>query len=286
MRRLTLVLLVILLASHARPAGKFSLTIDNIMRGPQLFGYEPAEVRWSGDGERIYFQWKQASDPRIKAPDTYVVGRDGSGLRKLSDAEAETNPHFTHDEKRVTFTRSNNLFVMALDSGAIEEMTDIRPAGSPPTPDEEKGTASQEALKKEEKDLLEVVRERAEEREEQEAKRRREHPRKPFVLQAGQTVASLQLTPDQKYVIATIREPATGAKRTIVPSLVTESGYTEDIPSYEKVGDKQSLARLAILSVETGEVKWVDHGQRAAVQSADAKTPVDREVRLSEPLWS
>ena len=74
--------------------------------------------------------------------------------------------------------------------------------------------------------------------------------------------------------------------RTTVPAFVTESGYTEDIASYEKVGDKQSLARLAILSVETGEVKWVDHGQRAAVQSADAKTPVDREVRLSEPLWS
>jgi dipeptidyl aminopeptidase/acylaminoacyl peptidase len=50
------------------------------------------------------------------------------------------------------------------------------------------------------------------------------------------------------------------------------------------------LARLAILSVETGEVQWVDHGQRASVQPADvktdAKTPVDREVQLSEPLWS
>jgi dipeptidyl aminopeptidase/acylaminoacyl peptidase len=43
--------------------------------------------------------------------------------------------------------------------------------------------------------------------------------------------------------------------------------------------------------VETGEVKWVDHGlkgdtQRAPVQTPDTKTPVDREVRLSEPLWS
>ncbi len=99
-------------------------------------------------------------------------------------------------------------------------------------------------------------------------------------------MASLQLTPDEKYVIASIHEPATGAKRTVVPSFVTESGYTEDIPSYEKVGDKQSLMRLAILSVQTGEVKWVDHGQRASVQPPDAKTPVDREVHLFEPIWS
>jgi dipeptidyl aminopeptidase/acylaminoacyl peptidase len=330
MKRLTLILIAILFASQANPAGKFALTIDNIMRGPGLYGYEPAGVRWSGDGQRIYFQWKQASDPRLKPADTYLVGRDGSRLRKLSDAEAklappaagastrdkkrtvysrdgdiwlydagagttrqitnteevESNPHFTHDEKRVAFTRANNLFVIALDSGAIGEMTNILPAGSPPPPEEAKGTASQETLKQDEKNLFDVIRERAAEREEQEAKRKRNHPRKPFVLQAGQTVASLQLTPDEKYVIASIREPGAGAKRTVVPNFVTESGYTEDIESYEKVGDKQTLLRLAMLSVETGDMKWVDHGQRAVVQTADAKTPADRDVRLAEPLWS
>src|SRR5271169_3912083 len=97
-----------LLASQADPAGKFALTIDNIMRGPQLFGYEPSEVRWSGDGERIYFQWKQASDARIKPADTYVVGRDGSGLRKLPDSEAKLAPpaagDSTRDKKRTVYS--------------------------------------------------------------------------------------------------------------------------------------------------------------------------------------
>ena len=27
---------------------KFALTIDNIMRGPGLYGYEPTGVRWTG----------------------------------------------------------------------------------------------------------------------------------------------------------------------------------------------------------------------------------------------
>src|SRR5579863_377854 len=302
MKRFTLALLFLLPAS---PASKFALTIDNIMRGPALYGYEPGQVRWSGDGQRIYFQWKQAGDPRIQPADTYVVGRDGSGLRKLPDADAklappaggdgtrdkkrtvysrdgdiflydaatgatrqltktedgESNPHFTHDEKRVAFTRANNLYGMALDGSGLEELTDLRPAGSPLPPGEEKGTASQEALKKDQKDLFDTIRERAAEREAQEEKRKREHPRKPFILQTGQAVAGLQLTPDEKYVIASIHEPAKGSKRTVVPNFVTESGYTEDIASYEKVGDVQSLVRLAILSVETGEVKWVDHGQ-------------------------
>src|ERR1051326_3626741 len=71
---------------------KFDLSIDNIMRGPQLYGYEPAAVRWSGDSRRIYFSWKQAGDSPQTPPDTYVVNRDGTGLRKLSENEAKLAP--------------------------------------------------------------------------------------------------------------------------------------------------------------------------------------------------
>ncbi len=102
MKRFTLAFLAIFVASLAKPAAKFELTIDNIMRGPQLYGYEPAGVRWSGDGERIYFQWKRASDPLLKPADTYVVGRDGSALRKLSDDEAKLAPPAAGDTTRDT----------------------------------------------------------------------------------------------------------------------------------------------------------------------------------------
>src|SRR5580704_4794402 len=345
MRKSLLPLLTIVFAFHAAPAGKFALTIDNIMRGPGLYGYEPSQIRWSGDGARVYFQWKQASDPQIKDLDTYVVGRDGSGLKKLSEDEAklappaagattldkkltvysregdlflyeatsgqtgqltktedqETNPHFTRDGKRVAFTRGNNLYVMALDSGSIVQMTDIR-TGPPPAAaeagpgprqaqgrrgadEEKKGTDSQEFVKKEEKDLLEVVREQAAKKEEDEARKKRENPRKPFNLQDRQTIAAMALTPDEKYVIASVMEPGTGTKNTIVPNFVTESGYTEDISSRNKVGDNQNRIRLAILNVETGEVKWVDHGQKLPPAKDETKEK-DREVQLVQPVWS
>ncbi len=82
MRKSTLPLLAILFAFHATPAGNFALTIDNIMRGPGLYGYEPSQVRWSGDGERLYFQWKQASDPSAQGS-RYVRRESGwVGLAK------------------------------------------------------------------------------------------------------------------------------------------------------------------------------------------------------------
>src|ERR1039457_1286813 len=127
MRKSSLSLLALIFAFHATPAGKFALTIDNIMRGPGLYGYEPAQVRWSGDGERVYFQWKQPSDPQIKDLDTYVVGRGGSGLRKLPDAEAKLAPPAsgatTLDKKRTVYSRDGDLFLYDSTTGQTQQLT-------------------------------------------------------------------------------------------------------------------------------------------------------------------
>jgi dipeptidyl aminopeptidase/acylaminoacyl peptidase len=359
MRSAILPALIVLFVLQARPANDFSLTVDNIMRGPALVGYEPTGVRWSHDGSRILFQWKQSTDKEIAPMDTYTVARDGSGLRKLTAEEvrllppalgdtskdkrlmvyssagdlftldndtgkitqltkttdAETNPHFTRDGKRVSFTRNGNLYVMSLDSGLLVQLTDIRsaapstsvaPAGggrgqgggrggrgavgpvAADAPPEPRGTDSQEYLKKEQKELLQVVRERVEQREELEKKRIKD-PRKPFTLQARQSVGALGLTPDEKYVIASVFESvATPAKSTIVPNFITDSAYTEDITGRSNVGDTQGTSRLAILNVETGEVKWVEHGQRKALVPTPAPPapPVERELQMSPPVWS
>ena len=368
--------------------GKFELTIDNIMRGPALVGNEPRAVHWSPDSQHIYFQWKQASEPREKDFDTYVVNRDGSGLRKLSEeeaknappifgevskdkkmtvfvddgdvfiydnvanqrrritttTEAETNARFTRDQKHIYFTRANNLYVMSLESGSLVQMTDITAGGAAPTATpvagggfgqgqgrgqvavqraqgdasaQQKGTDSQEYLKKEERDLLDVIKRRAEKREQDEEKRKRDHPRKPFQLGARQNAVNLQLAPDEKSVIATVVDAGEGVKNTIVPNYVTETSYTEDIGSRSKVGDTQNRIRLAIVAVDTGEVKWVDHGQKQALaantETRTEKTeaeqrdavgraqqtgtlggqgerrsnePRERDVQLSQAIWS
>src|SRR5579872_3936794 len=123
--RKSILSLALLLAIHATPAGKFALTIDNIMRGPGLFGWEPEQVRWSGDGQRIYFQWKQASDPLLKSPDTYAAARDGSGLRKLSEAEAKLAPpasgDTTRDHKQTVYARDGDIFLYDAPAGQTKQ---------------------------------------------------------------------------------------------------------------------------------------------------------------------
>ena len=300
--------------AFAQTPRKFDLTIDNIMRGAGLVGYAPEGVRWSGDSQRIFFQWKQAADPLRTPRDTYVVNRDGSGLRKLSDAdakqappvegkstrdrkrmvfavdgdillydfttgtrrqltqtsEAESNPHFTQDGRRVAFTRANNLFLLALDSGAIVQMTNIV---TNPAPDS-KGTDSQEFLKKQERELLAFVAERARKREEDEAHKKKENPRQPFTLQAGQTLVELDLCPDEKCAIAVIGEGGKGSKNQNVPNYITESSFPEEIPGRNNVGDLQDRQKLAILDATTGAVTWVDSGVK------------DRDVEMAAPVWN
>ena len=307
-------------------APKLQLSIDTIMRGPGLVGYEPQSVRWSLDGSKLYFQWKRHTDA-IEAPlDTYQVSRDGSGLKKLSDVEAkqapplsgnttkdkkwtvfadsgdlflydhvkgqrqqftktsdvEAQPRFLKDQKRISFVRNNNLLVMSLDAPLVIQMTDIRTAGTASTTasqattgEEKKGTDSQEFLKKQERDFLDVVRERAKRREEAEAKKKTENPRKPMILTARQTVSGLELSPDERWVIASVTETTDGAKTAAISNFVTESTYTEQIPSRGNVGDTQSKSRIAIIGATSGEMNWVEHGQT-----------LERAVQLSAPVWN
>ncbi|HEY1338587.1 MAG TPA: DPP IV N-terminal domain-containing protein, partial [Bryobacteraceae bacterium] len=166
MRRIAIALAIALLVD-AQTVNRFALTVDNIMRGPGLVGYEPTAIRWSGDGARIYFQWKTAAQKENAPLDTYVVDRDGSGLRKLTEeetrlappaaggdtskdrhlsvyaqagdlyvdenatgntrqltktADAEVNPHFLPDGKRIYFTRASNLYVLSLEDGSLTQM--------------------------------------------------------------------------------------------------------------------------------------------------------------------
>ncbi|MGE3467272.1 MAG: prolyl oligopeptidase family serine peptidase, partial [Pyrinomonadaceae bacterium] len=213
-----------------------------------------------------------------------------------------------------------NLYTFSLDIGLLEQVTDFRaaggaaagPGGGRNQDTTKKGTDSQETLKKEERELLDVIRERAEKREADEKKRkeREKERRKPFQLTSMQSTGNMSLSPDGKNVIVVVNERATGAKSTIVPNYVTESAYTEDIPARTKVGDVQGRNRVAIISVETGESKWVDHGQRLAEPPPVQRTektatgenatgqdqaqrgqgaqqqPRERVLQMSPPQWS
>ena len=73
----------------AAPSPRLELTVDSIMRGPNLVGYPPSGLRWSGDSRDLYFEWRHAGDDE---PSTWVVAREGGEPRRLTDEERPQAP--------------------------------------------------------------------------------------------------------------------------------------------------------------------------------------------------
>src|ERR1700753_1683688 len=96
-------------------AKKFELTVDSIMRGPDLVGYSPAGVYWSQDSRRIFFRWQRAAEARWKEMSLYVVNRDGTGLRKLTEEEEKQAPpafgELSKDKTLTVFTEDGDVFL-------------------------------------------------------------------------------------------------------------------------------------------------------------------------------
>jgi len=289
----------------------FELTVDTIMRGPDLVGYPPSGLRWSGDSQQLYFDWRKPGEDKAS---THVVGRDGRVPRKLRDDEVRSIPPATggrwdKDRRRVLFVDGGD--VVLVDAIAKTRRQITRTAGPESNPrwarhdthvtwvrdgnlfiapvdgsgstmlaqltdvaprrTEPKLTDSQRFVRDEEEKLIDFI-----EKQKAEKKRTEDDQKKnrlpQFELQERQSATDLMLAPDDTHVFLLIAERPVGSKNTIVPNYVTESGYTEDIQARSNVGDTQERRLLAVLNLETGKSVWAD-GSFAPPVSEKTATP-------------
>src|SRR5215469_15263918 len=100
----------VLAQSPAKTSGTFPLTVDSIMRGPDLVGYPPDGLRWSADSGKLYFEWRR---PGEEEASTYVVSRDGGMPSRLDDAQRKTAPpangRWDKAHKRVVFADRGDI---------------------------------------------------------------------------------------------------------------------------------------------------------------------------------
>jgi dipeptidyl aminopeptidase/acylaminoacyl peptidase len=113
--------------SSQQPAGTAAsmLTVDSIMRGPKLVGTPPSAVRWSKGSDKIYFSWQKAADARSS---TYVVNRDGTGLKALTQDEARTldvpqTGRFDRARKRALVAEAGDIVIVDVASGQRRYVT-------------------------------------------------------------------------------------------------------------------------------------------------------------------
>ncbi|MBI2149249.1 MAG: DPP IV N-terminal domain-containing protein, partial [Acidobacteria bacterium] len=304
---------LVLFAGQAPRPRATTLTIDQIMEGPDFAGTQPSEIRWSVDGHKVYFRWKTTSE---KKAGLYTVDANGGVPRRLTDEEEkeappadgvenaartrkvyvrdgdvylldlkngarrrmtatvaeESNPGFTLDPDHLYFTRDNNLYLLSISTGVLEQLTDFRRG---PAPRETKPTPSQKFLEDQQKELFKSVQEKAEDKKIEEEKKKVLERLKPFYLETRQSARALELAPDEKLVTFILDQEPEATKTTVVPEFVSETGYTADLRSRSKVGDGLRKNQLGIMApAAKTDVVWVDHGQDK------------RGVIFANPVWS
>jgi dipeptidyl aminopeptidase/acylaminoacyl peptidase len=294
-----------LVADEAKP---FPLTVASVMRGPELVGYPPSDLRWSGDSKELFFEWRQPADDEAA---TYVVPRAAGEPRRLSEEERKLAPSASCEwdkaERRCLAIQGGDVVlvdtvartrrVLAGSTGsessprfALRETaaTFVRDnnlfrvalAGDgdvlvqltdvAPKKKEPKLTDSQQFLKDEERKLLKQVEEAAARRKRAEERKERQAPPR-FEIAEGQSVSEALTSGDGRFAFLLVAQKAEGSKTADVPSYVTESAYVEAIPTRTNVGDKQETRRLAVMDLKERESVW------AFVDGVTEPEPVKKE---------
>ena len=242
-----------------------------------VVAHDGGEPRRLTDGERrsappVAGMWDAAHRRALFANEGDIVLVDSvTGTRRQITrmTGGESNPRWAKHETAVTFVRDNNLFLVPLDSGSIEQLTDIAPRKR-----DARESDSQKFVKNEEEKLIDHTRVEAEKKKRRDEKEKANALPK-YELAERQSATDLQLSPDGKHVFILLTERGDATKRPNVPNYVTESSYTEDIPVRTFVGDTQDKRTLAAMNLETG-----------TTQMADAAFADKRDVRWSMPQIS
>jgi dipeptidyl aminopeptidase/acylaminoacyl peptidase len=189
--------------------------------------------------------------------DLYLVDMRTGGVRRLTETvETESSPTITADGTGAYFVRDNNVFFLDLTRHSVRQVTDVR-TGQPPR--DSTFTGQRGALRAQQRELFDAVRERERLDSLARADRRlhESHRPRPLYVAQNERVTQLSVSPGGTALLITTSVPAPAARQTDVPQYVTASGYTEDLRVRTKVGDEQSRGRIAFVSLRDTVVRWL-----------------------------
>ena len=122
MRKLLPAILFAVPAGAQQSPGAFDFSIRNIMRGPELYGRIPQDVRWSADSKWIYFNWVEAGTDWRETPKRYRVRAvAGAKPERVSPAQFDSAGALV-----TTGDRSGNGRLMAVEHGGDIYVTDMQ----------------------------------------------------------------------------------------------------------------------------------------------------------------
>lgn len=123
----------------AQSSDSFDFSIANIMRGPEHYGREPQNVRWSADGQWIYFQWAPSGSAWDAPMHAYRVrATAGAAPESISVAHVDSvapllaDGPLTRNGQRRAVSAAGDLFLVTTRTGAVRRLTQTVSAETDP----------------------------------------------------------------------------------------------------------------------------------------------------------
>ncbi len=180
-------------------------------------------------------------------------------LQVTNTIEYENLLCFTDNDSSLAYISDNNIFLWDLHTGSTLQFSDIKPGKKPQEKEEKKPDSREVILKAEQLRLFPNLKENVDKRKKVQDKKLKKSDKLPFSYYLNDNrLNQLRISPDGAVVtiISSIKEKE-GVK-TIVPDFVTESGYTLDIQSREKVGEDLHQNQMSFYSLELDSVFSMD----------------------------
>src|SRR5438105_11476805 len=129
-KTLACTLLCVAVSTGAQQTRPFHFSIKNMMRGPELYGRQPSDVRWSADSKWIYFTWLEPGTDWRETPKQFRVRAvPGSKPERVSIQQVDsTGSRFARGERshngRYSLVDFNgDLYINDLTSGTTRRLT-------------------------------------------------------------------------------------------------------------------------------------------------------------------
>lgn len=226
------------------------------------------KTEYNSTGNYIYNQARTAY-LFTKNGDIFYTDIKSGRVRQITQTvETENNPQFGFNETRIIYTRNQNLYAWELSGGETIQLTNIRTGESANTTAsggfQRGGTSSgnraaanpqEQWLQQDQLNWFQVLKERKKKRELAEAYNKSVPKEKELrsISMEDKILQGLSISPDGRYISYRLQRLA-GSKSTIVPSYVTETGFTVDITARSKVGSLQGLSELYIYDREADTI--------------------------------
>ncbi len=125
MPRNALIIIAALFSPYPAAAQGFPLTVESIMRGPDLVGTSPFNVQFGADGRYVYFRWREPGvdtldqDYRVSVAPTQRIERLP---RNAVDTIPLANGAWSPDRRRQVVVLKGDLWLLE-QNGARRRLT-------------------------------------------------------------------------------------------------------------------------------------------------------------------